>query len=48
MNSECQLVEQIIKGLMTPNNDERRKNESQLIELMKKNKMYLVLCFTQI
>ena len=48
MNSECQLVEQILKGLMTPNNDERRKNESQLMELMEKNKIGLVLCLTQI
>jgi hypothetical protein len=48
MNSECQLIEQILKGLMTPNNEERRKNESQLMELMQKNKMGLVLCLTQI
>ena len=48
MNSEFQLVEQIIKGLMTPNNDERRKNELQLMELMEKNKIGLVLCLTQI
>ena len=48
MNSECQLVEQVIKGLLTPNNDERRKNESQLMELMQKNKIGLVLCLTQI
>jgi hypothetical protein len=48
MNSECQLVEQVLKGLMTPNNEERRKNESQLIELMQKNQIGLVLCLTQI
>jgi hypothetical protein len=48
MTSEFQLVEQILKGLMTPNNEERRKNESQLMELMKKNSMGLVLCLTQI
>ena len=48
MNSECQLIEQILKGLMTPNNEERRKNESQLMELMNKNKIGLVLCLTQI
>jgi len=48
MNSECQLVEQILKGLMTPNNEERKKNESQLMELMQKNKIGLVLCLTQI
>ena len=33
---------------MTPNNEERRKNESQLMELMNKNKIGLVLCLTQI
>ena len=48
MNSECQLVEQIIKGLMTPNNEERRKNEEQLLDLMQKNTIGLVLCLTQI
>ena len=48
MNSECQLVEQILKGLMTPNNEERKKNESQLMELIQKNKIGLVLCLTQI
>ena len=48
MNSESELVQQIIKGLMTPNNEERRKNESQLMELIQKNKMGLVLCLTQI
>ena len=48
MNSECLLVEQVIKGLLTPNNEERRKNESQLMELMQKNKIGLVLCLTQI
>ena len=48
MTSEFQIVEQILKGLMTPNNEERRKNESQLMELMQKNSMGLVLCLTQI
>ena len=48
MNSECQLVEQILNGLMTPNNEERKKNESRLMELMQKNKIGLVLCLTQI
>ena len=48
MNSESQLVEQILKGLMTPNNEERKKNESQLMQLMNKNKIGLVLCLTQI
>ena len=48
MSSEYQLVEQIIKGLLNPNNEERRKNESQLMELMQKNKIGLVLCLTQI
>ena len=48
MNSECQMIEQILKGLMTPNNEERRKNESQLMELMQKNTIGLVLCLTQI
>ena len=48
MNSESELVQTIIKGLMNPNNEERRKNESQLMDLMQKNKMGLVLCLTQI
>ena len=48
MTSEYQIVEQILKGLLTPNNEERRKNESQLMELMQKNKIGLVLCLTQI
>ena len=48
MTSEFQIVEEILKGLMTPNNEERRKNESQLMELMQKNSMGLVLCLTQI
>ena len=48
MTSEYQIVEQILKGLMNPNNEERRKNESQLMELMQKNKIGLVLCLTQI
>ena len=48
MNSESELVQKIIQGLMTPNNEERRKNEAQLMELMQKNKMGLVLCLTQI
>ena len=48
MNSETELVQEIIKGLMTPNNEERRKKESQLMELIQKNKMGLVLCLTQI
>ena len=48
MPSEYQIVEQVIKGLMNPNNEERRKNESQLMELMQKNKMGLVLYLTQI
>lgn len=48
MNSELQLVEEIIKGLMTPNNEERRKSEAQLQELMNKNKIGLVLCLSQL
>ena len=48
MNAESQMIETLLKGLLTPNNEERRKNESQIIELMKKNKIGLVLCFTQI
>jgi hypothetical protein len=48
MTSEYQIVEQIIKGLLNPNNEERRKNESQLMELIQKNKIGLVLCLTQI
>ena len=48
MSNEYQLVEQIIKGLMNPNNEERKKNEAQLMDLMQKNKIGLVLCLTQI
>jgi hypothetical protein len=48
MNEEARLIEPIIKGLLTNNNEERRKNESQILDLMKKNKIGLVLCLTQI
>ena len=48
MNAESKMIEPILKGLQIPNNEERRKNESQIIELMKKNKIGLVLCLTQI
>ena len=48
MSNEYQLVEQIIKGLMNPNNEERKKNEAQLMDLMQKNKIGLVLCLTKI
>ena len=48
MNEEAKLIEPILKGLLTNNNEERRKNESQILDLMKKNKIGLVLCLTQI
>ena len=48
MNAESQMIEPILKGLMTNNNEERRQNESKIIELIKKNKIGLVLCLTQI
>ena len=48
MNEEAKIIEPILKGLLTNNNEERRKNESQIMELMKKNKIGLVLCLTQI
>ena len=48
MNEESKMIEPILKGLLTNNNEERRKNESQIMELMKKNKIGLVLCLTQI
>ena len=48
MNAELQIVEQVIKGLNTPNNEERRKAEAQLQDLISKNKIGLVLCLCQI
>ena len=48
MNADSKIIEPILKGLLTNNNEERRKNESQIMELMKKNKIGLVLCLTQI
>ena len=48
MNAEAQAIEPILKGLLNNNNEERRKNESQILDLMKKNKIGLVLCLTQI
>ena len=48
MNAESKMIEPLLKGLLNPNNEERRKNESQIIDLMKKNKIGLVLCLTQI
>ena len=32
MNSDLQLVENVLQGLMTPNNEERKKAELQLAE----------------
>ena len=46
MSSELQLVESILKGLNTPNNEERKKAELQLAELMQKNTIGLVLCLS--
>ena len=48
MSSELQLVESILKGLNTPNNEERKNYEMQLGELMQKNTIGLVLCLSQI
>ena len=48
MNAEAKIIEPILKGLLVNDNEERRKNESKIIELMKKNKIGLVLCLTQI
>ena len=36
MNADSKIIEPILKGLLTNNNEERRKNESQIMELMKK------------
>ena len=48
MSSELQLVESILKGLNTPNNEERKNFEMKLAELMNKNTIGLVLCLSQI
>ena len=48
MNSDLQLVENVLQGLMTPNNEERKKAELQLAELMQKNTIGLVLYLSQI
>ena len=46
MSSELQLVESILKGLNTPNNEERKNFEMKLAELMNKNTIGLVLCLS--
>ena len=48
MSEESKMIEPILKNLLSPNNEERRKNEAQILELIKKNKIGLVLCLTQI
>ena len=48
MNSDAKLIEPLLKGLLVNNNEERRKNESQLMDLIKQNRIGLVLCLTQI
>ena len=48
MNSECQLVVEILKGLMSPNNEQRRSYEAQLMNLIEKNKIGLILYLSQI
>ena len=46
-SSELQLVETTLKGLLTPNNEDRRKAESQLSQMMS-NPIGLVLCFSHL
>jgi hypothetical protein len=46
MSSELQLVESILKGLNTPNNEQRKNYEMNLGELIQKNTIGLVLCLS--
>ncbi len=48
MSSELDLVVSVLKGLNTPNNEERKNSEMKLGELMQKNTIGLVLCLSQI
>ena len=36
MSEESKMIEPILKNLLSPNNEERRKNEAQILELIKK------------
>ena len=46
-SSELQLVEDTLKGLLNPNNEQRRAAEQKLEQLMS-NKIGLVLCLSQL
>ena len=46
MSSELQLVESILKGLNTPNNEQSKNYEMKLGELIQKNTFGLVLCLS--
>ena len=44
MNNEIELVQNLLAGLSNQNNEERKKNENQLVELIKQNTLSLSLC----
>ena len=48
MNNEIELVQNLLAGLSNQNNEERKKNENQLVELIKQNTLGLSLCLSNI